>query len=51
MQAILTANDCFADVYDYCIRIEFQGRGTLHIHLCAWVEFHAADVHPMTGHK
>jgi hypothetical protein len=29
----------FTKVYDYCIRIEFQSRGTLHIHLCGWVKF------------
>ncbi len=26
----------FSEVDDYCIRIEFQGRGTLHVHCCVW---------------
>ena len=29
-------NDFFDEVFDYCIRVEFQGRGTLHIHVVAW---------------
>ena len=30
------ANELFGEVFDHCIRIEFQGRGTLHIHVVAW---------------
>ena len=26
----------FSEVDDYCMRIEFQGRGTLHVHCCVW---------------
>ena len=33
-------NECFDEVYDYCIRVEFQGRGTLHIHVVAWAILH-----------
>ena len=29
----------FAEVLDYVIRVEFQGRGTLHVHIPAWVKF------------
>ena len=37
MQGLLVSGDDFFDeVYDYCIRVEFQGRGTLHIHVVAW---------------
>ena len=33
-------NEFFDEVYDYCIRGEFQGRGTLHIHVIAWAILH-----------
>ena len=33
---LVSDNDFFDEVYDYCIRIEYQGRGTLHIHVVAW---------------
>ena len=36
MKELLKTNEFFDEVYDYCIRIEFQGRGTLHIHVVAW---------------
>ena len=37
MQGLLrSGNDLFDEVFDYCIRVEFQGRGTLHIHVIAW---------------
>ena len=36
MQGLLQSNEFFDEVYDHCIRVEFQGRGTLHIHLIAW---------------
>ncbi len=39
----------FAEVYDDCIRIEFQGRGTLHTHVCAWAEFHEQQLDPIRG--
>ena len=26
-------------VHDYCFRFEYQGRGTLHVHCIAWVEY------------
>ena len=32
---LVSDNEFFDEVYDYCIRIEFQGRGTLHIHVVA----------------
>ena len=37
MKCVLTTNEYFDEVFDYCIRVEFQGRGTLHIHVVAWV--------------
>jgi hypothetical protein len=30
-------NEYFELVLDYALRVEFQGRGTLHIHIAAWV--------------
>ena len=41
-------NKWFIDVYDYSVRIEFQSRGTLHIHLCAWVKFPKGVEDPFT---
>ena len=32
---LVSGNDFFDEVYDYCIRVELQGRGTLHIHVVA----------------
>ena len=29
-------NEFFDEVFHHCIRVEFQGRGTLHIHVVAW---------------
>ena len=29
-------NEFFDEVYEHCIRVEFQGRGTLHIHVVVW---------------
>ena len=34
------ANEFFEEVHDYCIRVEFHGRGTLHIHVVAWAILH-----------
>ena len=37
MQGLLrSGNEFFDEVFDYCIRVEFQGRGTLDIHGIAW---------------
>ena len=41
-------NEWFTAVYDYSVRIEFQSRGTLHIHLCAWVKFPKGVECPIT---
>ena len=49
----------FEKVFCYTIRIEFQGRGTLHIHVLAWVKFekrfalqgHAPSLTGRTGGK
>ena len=30
------ANEFFEEVFEHSVRIEFQGRGTLHIHVIAW---------------
>ena len=36
MQELLVSNEFFDEIYEYAIRVEFQGRGTLHIHVVAW---------------
>ena len=36
MEGLLQSNEFFDEVYEHCIRVEFQGRGTLHIHVIAW---------------
>ena len=36
MQELLVPNEFFDEVYEYAVRVEFQGRGTLHIHVVAW---------------
>ena len=36
MENLLSENEFFDAVYEHCIRVEFQGRGTLHIHVIAW---------------
>jgi len=40
----------FKAVDDYCIRVEFQGRGTLHVHICVWASFKEEhDLKDLTG--
>ena len=34
---------CIKKVHDFCFRFEYQGRGTLHVHVLAWVDY---DVSP-----
>ena len=34
---------------DYIVRVEYQGRGTLHVHVCAWVSYCAVHVDPISG--
>ena len=36
MQELLVTNDSFDEVYEYALRVDFQGRGTLHIHVVTW---------------
>ena len=36
MEGLLRSNEFFDEVYEHVIRVEFQGRGTLHIHVIAW---------------
>jgi len=36
MKGLLAKNKFFDEVYEWCIRVEFQGRGTLHIHIALW---------------
>ena len=36
MTDLLRTNDLFEDVFEHLIRVEFQGRGTLQIHVVAW---------------
>ncbi len=37
MRHLLQRNEFFEDVLQFTMRLEFQGRGTLHIHVAAWV--------------
>ncbi|CAK0882662.1 unnamed protein product, partial [Prorocentrum cordatum] len=37
MKQILRPNEFLEEVFDYVIRLEFQGRKTEHIHIAAWV--------------
>ena len=46
---VFKEKDLFAETYDWCLRVEFQGRGTLHIHMCAWVRFPENCHNPITG--
>ena len=36
MTDLLRTNQFSDEVFEHCIRVEFQGRGTLHIHVVAW---------------
>ena len=36
LTAILRENVWFSSVFHYCIRVEFQGRGTIHVHVALW---------------
>ena len=36
LKEVLQPGDWFSDVFHYCMRIEFQGRGTVHIHVAMW---------------
>ena len=43
IRSLLTERDIcrqrigIADVHDFCLRFEYQGRGTIHVHVVAWV--------------
>ena len=42
----------FDEVYEYIIRVEFQGRGTLHIHIALWaIVAHGIDLRGRSGEK
>ena len=36
LKEILQPGEWFDEVFHYCMRIEFQGRGTVHIHIALW---------------
>ena len=40
MEGLFQSNEFFEEVYEHCIRVEFKGRGTLHIHVIAWAILH-----------
>ena len=48
-------SEFFETVDDYCIRVEFQGRGTLHVHVCVWAtlqrkyDYSLLDKHVLQG--
>ena len=39
----------FEDVHEYTIRVEFQGRGTLHVHACVWCTLAENYNYPLKG--
>ena len=40
LKEILQPGDWFSHVFHNCMRIEFQGRGTVHIHIALWAIAH-----------
>ena len=36
LKTILCEGTWFSSVFHYCIRVEFQGRGTIHVHVALW---------------
>ena len=36
MKEVQQPGEWFEDVFHHCMRIEFQGRGTVHIHIALW---------------
>ena len=36
LKEILKPGEWFDEVFHHCMRIEFQGRGTVHIHIALW---------------
>ena len=49
MHFLLRPGQFFSEVYDYIVRVEYQGRGTLHIHVCAWLEYAPRWIDPISG--
>ena len=50
MKAILQPGEWFDDVFHYCMRIEFQGRGTVHMHIALWaIEKAGEELQGRTG--
>ena len=40
----------FSSVFHYCIRVEFQGRGTIHVHVALWaIARNGMDLSGRTG--
>ena len=48
MDDILRTSQWFT-MKDYSLRVEFQARGTLHIHLCAWVDYNRSAFDLLSG--
>ena len=47
---LLSADEFFEKVWEHVIRVEFQGRGTLHIHIALWAMVRSAvDLRGRTG--
>ena len=50
MALLLGPNDYFVRVFEHMLRVEFQERGTLHIHIARWALLHAGvDLRGTTG--
>jgi len=49
MRSLFQENEFFERVYEYVIRVEFQGRGTLHIHIAMWAILRSATIAGTSG--
>ena len=50
MQLLFKKNDYFKEVFEHVLRVEFQERGTLHIHIALWAIIQAGlDLRGTTG--
>ena len=52
MESVFAPGPFFEHVFHYCIRVEFQGRGTLHIHCAVWaIGRQGQDITGRSGEK
>ena len=52
LKEVLKPGQWFSDVFHYCLRIEFQGRGTIHAHVAVWaIARDGMDLEGRTGEQ